>query len=69
MPRGWYAASALSTVSAAVMMRAEAKLASALRKSRFTPPIRSLRRGPDEPDETCWLAGDGWWLSTAPPDA
>ncbi len=19
----------------------------------------------DEPDETCWLAGDDWWLSTA----
>ena len=35
--------------------------------------IRTLRkswrrRPPDEPDETCWLAGDGWWLSTAPPE-
>jgi protein-L-isoaspartate(D-aspartate) O-methyltransferase len=28
--------------------------------------IRSLRRPPEEPDDTCWLAGDGWWLSTAP---
>ena len=45
---------------------AEARLAAALRKSHFAPPIQSLRRRPDEPDETCWLAGDGWWLSTAP---
>jgi len=48
---------------------AEARLVAALRKSRSAPPIQSLRRPPDEPDETCWLAGDGWWLSTAPPDA
>ena len=27
--------------------------------------VQSLRRG-DTPDETCWFAGDGWWLSTAP---
>lgn len=27
-------------------------------------PVKSLRRPPDEPDETCWLAGEGWWLST-----
>jgi len=26
--------------------------------------VRSLRRAPSQPDETCWLAGDGWWLST-----
>ncbi len=48
---------------------AERSLLEALRKSRFAPPIRSLRRPPDEPDETCWLSGDGWWLSTAAPDA
>ena len=48
---------------------AAARLVAALRKSRSAPPIQSLRRAPDEPDETCWLAGDGWWLSTAPPDA
>jgi protein-L-isoaspartate(D-aspartate) O-methyltransferase len=48
---------------------AAAKLEAALRRTRFEPPIRSLRRPPDEPDETCWLAGEGWWLSTAPPDA
>lgn len=22
----------------------------------------------EAPDDTCWFAGDGWWLSTAPPD-
>jgi protein-L-isoaspartate(D-aspartate) O-methyltransferase len=27
--------------------------------------IRSLRRAPEEPNQTCWLAGEGWWLSTA----
>ncbi len=27
--------------------------------------VRSLRRG-TAPDDSCWLAGDGWWLSTAP---
>jgi protein-L-isoaspartate(D-aspartate) O-methyltransferase len=30
------------------------------------PQIASLRLG-TEPDETCWLAGDGWWLSTEGP--
>jgi protein-L-isoaspartate(D-aspartate) O-methyltransferase len=29
------------------------------------PPVASLRLG-GSPDATCWLAGDGWWLSTAP---
>lgn len=29
------------------------------------PAIASLKLA-DAPDETCWLAGDGWWLSTAP---
>jgi protein-L-isoaspartate(D-aspartate) O-methyltransferase len=47
---------------------AEEKLVVALRRSGFDPPVRSLRRPPDEPDESCWLAGDGWWLSTAAPD-
>jgi len=44
---------------------AEERLRAALAKSDFTA-IRSLRRAPGEPDHTCWLAGDGWWLSTAP---
>jgi len=26
--------------------------------------VRSLHRAPARPDETCWLAGSGWWLST-----
>jgi protein-L-isoaspartate(D-aspartate) O-methyltransferase len=43
---------------------AEERLAAALARSSLAA-IRSLRRGPDAPDETCWLAGDGWWLSTA----
>jgi protein-L-isoaspartate(D-aspartate) O-methyltransferase len=47
---------------------AEARLARALRDARFTPPVHSLRRPPDEPDDTCWLAGEGWWFSTAPPE-
>jgi len=44
---------------------AEERLKAALARSDFTA-IRSLRRAPEEPDHTCWLAGDGWWLSTAP---
>ena len=28
--------------------------------------VRSLRRG-SAPDQTAWVAGEGWWLSTAPP--
>lgn len=44
---------------------AEARLKAALQVAYFTA-IRSLRRAPEEPDDTCWLAGDGWWFSTAP---
>jgi protein-L-isoaspartate(D-aspartate) O-methyltransferase len=44
---------------------AEEKLTAALERGDFTA-IQSLRRAPEEPDHTCWLAGDGWWLSTAP---
>jgi protein-L-isoaspartate(D-aspartate) O-methyltransferase len=43
---------------------AEERLRAALAYSRLAA-VRSLRRTPDEPDETCWLAGEGWWLSTA----
>jgi protein-L-isoaspartate(D-aspartate) O-methyltransferase len=32
---------------------------------RTVREVRSLLRD-DSPDETCWVAGDGWWLSTAP---
>ena len=44
---------------------AEEKLTAALARGDFAA-IRSLRRAPEEPDDTCWLAGEGWWLSTAP---
>ncbi|QQO15765.1 methyltransferase domain-containing protein [Bradyrhizobium diazoefficiens] len=30
--------------------------------------VQSLRRGAT-PDATCWFAGNGWWLSTAPAPA
>ena len=30
--------------------------------------VRSLRLD-DTVDDTCWFAGDGWWLSTAEADA
>ena len=43
---------------------AEERLNAALARSHMTN-VRSLRRAPEEPDETCWLAGEGWWLSTA----
>ena len=44
---------------------AEERLTAALARGDFAA-IQSLRRAPDEPDDTCWLAGEGWWLSTAP---
>ena len=44
---------------------AELRLKEALAKAPLTA-VRSLHRAPEEPDVSCWLAGDGWWLSTAP---
>jgi protein-L-isoaspartate(D-aspartate) O-methyltransferase len=44
---------------------AESRLKKALAKAPLTA-VQSLRRAPEEPDASCWLAGDGWWLSTAP---
>jgi protein-L-isoaspartate(D-aspartate) O-methyltransferase len=44
---------------------AEARLAAALARADYTA-VKSLRRPPEEPDDTCWLTGEGWWLSTAP---
>jgi protein-L-isoaspartate(D-aspartate) O-methyltransferase len=44
---------------------AEERLKAAFQVSYITA-VRSLRRPPQEPDDTCWLAGDGWWLSTVP---
>jgi protein-L-isoaspartate(D-aspartate) O-methyltransferase len=43
---------------------AEARLTAALAIADFTA-VNSLRRPPEEPDDTCWLKGDGWWLSMA----
>ncbi len=36
-------------------------------KSREIAAVRSIHRD-DTPDDTCWLRGDGWWLSTAEPE-
>ena len=44
---------------------AEARSTAALARADYTA-IKSLRRSPEKPDDTCWLAGEGWWLSTAP---
>jgi protein-L-isoaspartate(D-aspartate) O-methyltransferase len=44
---------------------AETRLAAALARADYTA-VKSLRRPPEEPDDTCWLTGEGWWLSTAP---
>ena len=42
-------------------------LSAAFRRGDFWN-VQSLRRG-TMPDNTCWYAGSGWWLSTAPPPA
>jgi protein-L-isoaspartate(D-aspartate) O-methyltransferase len=42
-----------------------AKLAEAFKTGAFLK-VQSLRRD-GQPDDTCWFAGQGWWLSTAPP--
>jgi len=47
---------------------AEGRLEAALTRSGLAT-VGSLRRAPEPPDETCWLAGDGWWLSTASVEA
>jgi len=44
---------------------AEERLTAARARADFTA-IRSLRRAPEEPDQPPALAGEGWWLSTAP---
>ena len=40
----------------------EQKLAESFRNSNWTK-VKSLHRN-DEPDESCWCSGPGWWLST-----
>ena len=39
------------------------KLADAFKRSDIQT-VRSLRRG-STPDRTCWVSGNGWWLSTS----
>jgi protein-L-isoaspartate(D-aspartate) O-methyltransferase len=39
------------------------KLSAAFKRGDFRN-VKSLRRN-SEPDDTCWCAGKGWWLSTA----
>jgi protein-L-isoaspartate(D-aspartate) O-methyltransferase len=39
------------------------KLSVAFKRGDFRN-VRSLRRN-SEPDDTCWCAGNGWWLSNA----
>jgi len=46
-----------------------ARLAEAFRNGRWRH-VKSLHRNEtdaDAPDDTCWYAGHGWWLSTDPP--
>lgn len=45
--------------------QAETRLRAALACSGIDQ-VRSLHRSPEPPDASCWLAGEGWWLSTAP---
>ena len=40
----------------------EQKLAEAFRNSNWTK-VKSLYRN-NEPDDSCWVSGPGWWLST-----
>jgi protein-L-isoaspartate(D-aspartate) O-methyltransferase len=40
------------------------RLATAFKRGDMSN-VRSLHRS-DLPDNSCWCAGDGWWLSTAP---
>ena len=35
----------------------------------WAPPAIASLRLDTPPDDSCWLAGDGWWLSTAPEPA
>ncbi|MDA0341432.1 MAG: hypothetical protein O3B74_07535, partial [Proteobacteria bacterium] len=32
-------------------------------RSGAAQDVKSLLRGAEPPDDSCWLAGDGWWLS------
>jgi protein-L-isoaspartate(D-aspartate) O-methyltransferase len=62
-----YAARALMRVSFIACIGArDERAAAALRQAfamRAAEAVRSLQRD-DEPDESAWCVGDGWWLST-----
>jgi protein-L-isoaspartate(D-aspartate) O-methyltransferase len=45
--------------------KAAEALARALAAQPWPPNIRALHRN-SPPDDSCWLAGEGWWLSTKP---
>jgi protein-L-isoaspartate(D-aspartate) O-methyltransferase len=67
-----YAARALMRVSFIACIGArDAAAAAALQQAfalRSVDAVRSLHRD-DEPDESAWCGGAGWWLSTRPPPA
>lgn len=68
--RGYAAAFVAPAVFIPCVATAETDSADALaaalkRGGRET--VRSLRRAPDLPDDSCWLAGEDWWLSTKAP--
>jgi len=65
-----YAARSLMRVSFIACIGArDDTMSAALRRAfalRSVDAVRSLHRD-DQPDESAWCAGDGWWLSTRPP--
>ena len=65
--RGYAAAFVAPAVFIPCVARAETDAADALAATLQRgggEAVRSLRRPPDLPDDSCWLAGEGWWLST-----
>ncbi len=65
--RGYAAAFVVPAVFIPCVARAETDAAEALAatlKRGGGEAVRSLRRPPDLLDDSCWLAGEGWWLST-----
>ena len=60
----YHCMSARSEAAGARLKMAFASIHGAASGERTSVQIALLRLG-GEPNETCWLAGDGWWLSTA----
>jgi protein-L-isoaspartate(D-aspartate) O-methyltransferase len=71
-PRGAYAARSLMRVAFIGCIGARDPAASAALRRAFASgsvdAVRSLHRD-DEPDESAWCVGHGWWLSTGAPPA